>query len=342
MNARWAFAIFLFGSASIAVATDPPASTRAAVACLEDAACPAAKAKALYDAAVDAGAKGVDCTWIYYGILVDRDLDKAFRCFDRALQEEGGCNGGSPSMERLYYASMLLSGQGTKADPARASKVFDGCFVDASVPPVLDAATEHQNDPSAPPFDACKDNDGTTFSMSQCHAILGKRDEVKGLLRGKDAFEHLEPDVRSKWTAAQAAWTTFAEKSATFYAGTEGTIVTIRYPLYLAGAQKERSAAIAKFPAYAPAKNVEAKDLAAEERTLAERYEKAVENAGGEADQQNLRDAESAWTAFRDAETALYRTAYGKKFGDAVVDLDMRLRLTKRRNRDLRPLHSKS
>src|SRR5262249_13081657 len=154
-------------------------------------------------------------------------------------------------------------------------------------------------------YDFCKVNEGTMSDMGACAVVMGESSRVAGLLEEKKVVAGLEPDQRAKWAAADKAWVDFVDKSAAFYAGTDGSIRLIKYPAYVTERRKERAAANADFSTYEPDKSASAKDLGVADKQLNNWYAKALKTAGGSQEQKFLREAQRAWIVFRDAETAL-------------------------------------
>ncbi len=318
------------GGAAPRAATMSPAEAKALLAradrCLADPAC-TDDVDALYRRADDAGAPGVSCFRFYYGIGITKDLPRARACFERQVQAGPACDKSSPDLDRLYLASMLVDAQGGPADATRAQALFTDCFADASVQSVLEEVPKRsQPDPARAPLDFCADIGGTTLSMGQCHGVeqdrvAAERGRVDRLL-----FPRLDAEGKMLAVAARAAWSAFASKEGdvrgdTYRGGSLQSNAAVRHENEL---QKQRAEAMAHFFDYKPSAGA---DLQKAERDLETAYQAA---SSRDAQRGKLcAAARKAWTAYRDAEVALYVHVHGA--GPAAKDVarDVRTRLTR-------------
>jgi uncharacterized protein YecT (DUF1311 family) len=106
---------------------------------------------------------------------------------------------------------------------------------------------------------------------------------------------------------------------------------------YVSGKKKARSKELARLQSYHPDRNLKSTDLDAADKQLNDFYKIAVAAAGDPEAKDQLKIAQRAWIAYRDAELAFYKAAFGSKFGDAAVELDMKTHLTTARSKELRP-----
>ncbi len=338
----------LTASASPAPAARPTASARAkatpeaaaamlarAEKCLADSAC-TEDADALYRQADDAGAKDVSCLRFYYGIGITRDLARTRACLER--QVDGKCGGSSPDLGRLYLAAMLIDAQGGPADAARAKALFTDCFHDAAVTGVLaEVAKRSQPDPKRAPLDFCNDIGGTTLSMGECRGVERDRADAERIRVEKLYFPKLDAAGKKLAASARDAWNQSVEKeSAIFYdvykGGTIRSNVTAGHENAL---QTYRAEAMAHLFAYKPNPGA---DPARAESDMEKAY---VEACKGDAERKKVCAASrKAWTAYRDAEVALYVHVHGASLGEQDVARDVKTTVTRKYQAGLEELRA--
>lgn len=151
-----------------AVAIDPVKaheSDLAAMRCLHDPTCPLADAERLFALATDQGSTQ-SCELLYRGGPFTKDWARARTCFERRMAAGPGCQGSSPSADRLTLATMYLDGQGGPKAPGRAPSLFQGCYEDVSAAWLTDEIAKRPA--GSPPVDFCSDVGGTTLTMNEC------------------------------------------------------------------------------------------------------------------------------------------------------------------------------
>jgi uncharacterized protein YecT (DUF1311 family) len=300
--------------------------------CLTDATC-TEDGEALFKRADDAGAAGISCFRFYHGIGVAQDLPRARACFERQVAAAPACGGSSPDLERVILAAMLIDAQGGPADPARAEALFTGCFKDAAVSGVLEEIPKRsQPDPARATLDFCNDIGGTTYSIGQCHVVDRARVADQRLRVDRALFPRLDAAGRQLAVKAREAWSVFADKQGALhgdkYRG--GSLQSNAWASKENELQKKRAEAAAHLFDY---KLSAGADPAAAARDLEKAYR---ESCNQDADRKKLcATARKAWTAYRDAEIALYVRALGATLGEKELTRDLTTTLTRAYAADL-------
>jgi uncharacterized protein YecT (DUF1311 family) len=313
-----------------------PADAKALLAradrCLADPAC-TDDAAALYRRADDAGAPGVSCFRFYHGIGVTQDLPRARACFERQVAAGPSCEGSSPDLDRLYLAAMLVDAQGGAADAARAEALFAGCFQDVSVQSVLEQVPKRRRpDPGRAPLDFCGDIGGTTLSIGQCLAVEQDRLAAQQVRVDRLLFPKLDAEGKRLAVKAREAWSAFASKEGdvrgdTYRGGSFQSNAAVGHESAL---QKQRAEAMAHFFEYTPSAGADPRKA---ERDLDAAYQSAC---GSDAQRGKVcAAARRAWTAYRDAEVALYVHAHGASSTAKDVTRDVQTTLAGRYQADL-------
>lgn len=318
------------GAASARVKKSPAeakALLAAADKCLKDAACDPAKADALYRDADDAGAE-VSCFRFYYGIGVTQDLPRARACFERQAAAEP-CKGNSPLLVQAYLATMLVDGQGGPAEPARVKSVFADCYKDATAQ-ALEEEADKRTLPS--PLDFCDKIGGTTITIGECHTLEGMRIEDLKRRVDRDVVAKLDPKGKQLADKARALHAKYADKEgeagADKYRG--GSIHSNAWKRRENELENQRVARLAHLFDY---KLTPGADPAEAEKDLEKAYKEALD---GDAQHKKVfADARRAWTAYRDAEIALYVHALGDKLGKREVETDVKAMLTREYTKEL-------
>jgi uncharacterized protein YecT (DUF1311 family) len=316
--------------------TATPAEAAALLAhadkCLADFAC-TEDADALYRAADDAGAKDVSCFRFYYGTGITKDLGRARACFERRIAAVAGCGGSSPDLDRLYLASMLVDAQGGPADAARAEALFADCFKDAAVGGVREEVPKRaQPDPARAPLDFCQDIGGTTLSIGACLMVEQGRVVARRIQVEKLILPRLDAAGKKLAEKARAAWDDAAanEAAISYDVHKEGSIRSIAYTSRQNALLTRRAEAMAHL--FDDELSAGA-DLAGAERDLGKAYAEACKQ---DADRKKVCAASrGAWTAYRDAEVALYVHVHGASLGDKDVARDVKITLTRQYQADL-------
>lgn len=140
-------------------------SDLAAMRCLYDPTCALADAERLLALAADQGSTE-SCELLYRGGPFAKDWPRARTCFERRMAAGPGCQGSSPSADRLTLATMYLDGQGGPKAPGRAPALFQGCYEDVSATWLTDEIAKRPE--GSPPLDFCTDVGGTTLTMNEC------------------------------------------------------------------------------------------------------------------------------------------------------------------------------
>jgi hypothetical protein len=290
---------------------------KVADACMLEPSCDEDAAK-LASAAIDLGVTAPFCFRLYYGAAVPKDAARARACFERSVGASA-CDTGSPSLDRLYLATMLLDGQGGAADVARARSLLADCFQDIAVTGVLEQIDKRKApDPARAPLDFCKDIGGTTLSMGEC---IGVDEDRATIAQAAVERRLLEKLGRQDWPLverARVAARDFATKAAdvagdTYRTGTIASNHNVRTRVALAAARTEALAAIAD------GKPLPLADLVKAEGALAQASREAC---GQDAARSTLCDgAKKAFLAYRDVEAELYAKLRGPSGANAAKAL---------------------
>jgi uncharacterized protein YecT (DUF1311 family) len=300
--------------------------------CLADATC-TEDANALYRRADDGGAKGLSCFRFYYGLGIAKDLPRARACFERKVAGER-CGDSSPDLDldRLFLATMLIDAQGGPADPARVEPLFAGCSDDSAVSGVLaEVPKRSRPDPGREPLDFCKDVAESTLRIGQCIGVDRVRVAAERVRVERLLFPRLDRESRRLAAKARDAWTDFAQKEGHVYSDMYrgGTMSSIAGAGHRNELEKRRAAALARFFDYKPSGGA---DPAKAERDLDKAYHEACSS---DAERTKLcTAARKAWTAYRDAEAALYLRVHGA-LGEKQVAADVKATLARQYQADL-------
>lgn len=276
-----------------------------------------------------------DCFIFYYG--EPKDWTSARRCFEQRVANDL-CAGSSPSLERLYLAVMYLDAQGGPADLARARSLFSGCFQDSGVQQVLDVVKSRESGQRGPghSLDFCDDIGGTTFDLQACQTVREKR-IGRGLTGIEKAVQgRLDAKGRDLYAKASETWKKFiqsdAKRASDGYRG--GSLQSVAYGQRLNDLAEGRVVTLGKLFDYRPDPSHDSAQFAKADRSLNVAYQKASRGQDEEA-RKLLQEAERAWIAYRDAEASFYRYVFGPKFGDAIVEADVKTTLTLERSKKL-------
>jgi uncharacterized protein YecT (DUF1311 family) len=284
-----------------------------AESCLADAHCAVADFTRLYLAAADAGAPSVSCFRLYYGIGMPTDAARARACFERAVRQEAGFAGSSPSLERIFLGLMLLDGQGGAREPDRGKALFVDCY-QGNDSGVGAAAEARAKSGAAKPIDFCADIGGTTLDTNQCGAVDLDRANVDAQIALKDLATQLALDDvgLALWRAAEKAWGGFASADASYIgdANRGGSMRTMVETSVVAGHLRERPEVLrALVAAKAVPKGAEAR--------LVPAHAHALSLAPDAENRKLLAESDAAWSVYRAAELAFVRHAFAAKYGGA-------------------------
>jgi uncharacterized protein YecT (DUF1311 family) len=294
--------------------------------CLADATC-TEDANALYRRADDGGAQGLSCFRFYHGIGIAKDLPRARACFERKVAGERS-EDSSTTLDRFFLAAMLIDAQGGPADPARVEPLLHGWSMDRLLEEV---PKRSRPDPGREPLDFCKNIAESTFSVGQCMGVERLRVAAERVRVDRLLFSRLDAESRKLASKARDAWTDFAQKEGNVYGDMYrgGTLSSnanagLRHEL-----EKRRAAALARFFDYKPSGGA---DPAKTERDLDKAYEDACSD---DLERTKLCSAaRKAWTAYRDAEVALYLRVHGA-LGEKQVAADVKATLARQYQADL-------
>jgi hypothetical protein len=277
-------------TASAIAVVGPSALADRAEACFADPACPLDRASADLTMAADRGAD-VDCFRFHDGIGVAADAPRARACFARKLGRET-CEGSSPELARLVWATMMIEGRGGPPDRAGAEAALAGCFADVSVEAVLALKAGGTTD-------FCRDIGGTTLAMSECNAIDRARADFAWQRWRKSIEPALDAERRARLRAADAAFARYveAESARAGDAFRGGTLANLAYGGVGGDLWAARAAALGDggLPA-ATNDDVRRVELAAKQGSTVLRHDLDAEGAA-------LLDAsDAAFVAYLDAE----------------------------------------
>ncbi|MFO0613803.1 MAG: hypothetical protein U0414_14520 [Polyangiaceae bacterium] len=187
---------------------------REASACLADPRCALDEARRLYAEALDRGSVA-SCELFYRGVVVEKDWLRARACFERRFSLGAGCEGDSPSLDRMTLATMLLDGQGGPKAPPRVGALLRGCYEDVSREELERTVAALPTDHA--PVDFCHDVGGTTLTMNDCaledlnqarierslaRKVLGARLDASVLVAEEALAAMLEPYVAAEVESA--------------------------------------------------------------------------------------------------------------------------------------------
>lgn len=295
------------------------------VKCLADAACDAEQAASLVRRADEAGAGGMVCFAFYYGIDVPVDMPRARACFER--DPASRCDeGSSPGIELATLAAMLIDGQGGPADPDRARALLAGCYRDASVQGLQEEA-EKRREPALyrAPLDFCKDVGGTTPTIAQCHGVDASRAASVAKRVAREMKTRLDAKGLELAGKARDAWAAYARRTAEVYGDMyrDGSLQSGAELSHRNELDQQRNEALAAFFDYKPTPGA---DPAEADRAVADAFKAAPRDP---QHKKLLEAARRAFDAYRNAEVALYVHAFGPTLGKAEVERDVRVRLAK-------------
>ena len=304
-----------------------------ALACLNDPTCSAAEADRLFRAADDAREDAVDCFRFADGDGTKADPRRARACLERAVAS-ASCGGSSADLSQAELAVDLIDGVGGPVDIARARRIFDGCFDDVTKQTVLDHARAREADAGAPLVSFCKDYGGTTLTGNECSARARQHEETRGALAAKRVVAELDPDGRALFVTATRAYAAYADAmgSYVYEIYRDGTIRNAAALATESALLARRTTAVARLATYTPPPTTPV-EAAASAKRLASAVKTAKAETAGVATE--LAHCQSAWSAYVDAEIALYVRALGARAAPDAVERAVRVRLEKERVADL-------
>jgi uncharacterized protein YecT (DUF1311 family) len=186
--------------------------------------------------------------------------------------------------------------------------------------------------PDRKPLDFCDDIGGTTFSVGRCEAIEGRRAQALRQRVERDLHAKLDAKGMALATKARDAWSKFADKQGEAYADKyrDGSLQGNAWQGRQNALEKQRVEALAHLFDY---KLGAGGDAAAAERDMEKAYRESAE--GDARHKKLLGAARRAWTAYRDAEIALYVHVFGEKMGKREVERDVKAMLTSKYKAEL-------
>ncbi len=299
--------------------------------CLADATC-TEDANGLYRRADDGGAKGLSCFRFYYGIGIAKDLPRARACFERVVASERCPDDFSHELDRFFLAVMLVDAQGGPADPARVESLFAGCSDNFELSDLRQEMPKRSRpDPGREPLDFCKNVVESTYMIGKCVGLDRVRVAAERVRVNRLLSSRLDAERRKLADKARDAWSDFARKEGDvegdMYRG--GTISSNANAGLRNELEKRRAAALARFFDYKPSAGA---DPAKTERDLDKAFNEACRY---DAERTKLcTAARKAWTAYRDAEVALYLRVHGGQ-GERQVAADVKATLARQYRADL-------
>lgn len=306
-----------------------------AEACLRNPGCPAEEAERLFIAAEDAHAADADCHRFARGEGVRKDLVRARACFERTLRTTK-CAGSSAFLAMADLACMRIDGVGGPADIAGARKVFEDCFEDTTKATILEHAAKKERDPNVPPLDLCESGGATQLVFDECQVRARASEATRSHLQAKTIFVELDSTGRSLFAKANAAHEAYVHEMFGFAYEVyrEGSIRYAMGASRAASLENKRRSELAEFSAFTV--DAVTKADVTKAQSSAKTALQAVTTATPE-EARALAKTQTAWTAYRDAEVALYEHAFGPKFGADKVRATMRVRLETRRAKEVAP-----
>ena len=301
--------------------------------CIIDPICPASEADRLFRAADDAR-ESVNCFRFLDGQGTPRDVARGRACLERALKG-GGCEGSSAFLPTAELAVLRIDGLGGARDVAGARHLFDGCVDDITKSAVLAHADAVEKLANTPAMNFCRDHGGTTLTSNDCQARQKSAEETRAQLQAKAIAASLDDEGKARFAAAAKAYAVYVGKMG-MYVYRVHIGGSMRNMLALARERElliRRTTVLARFAQFAPATIAKgAIDRSTREVAALERKTRP---AAGELKGAFV-DAQRAWTAYRDAELALFDHVYGAAHGrDRVGDTTL-ARLNEERLVDLR------
>ncbi len=291
-----------------------------AEACLEDPSCPASEANRHFRAPHDAHENAVDCLRFADGDGTQKDAARARACLERSLAGTK-CDGSSAGLWQAELATYLIDAVGGPADLRRARALFDGCFDDVTRQAVLEHAAAREANPASPRLDFCKDSGGTTLTSNECSARARQHEATRGALQAKSAAAGLDDEGRRMFAAASSAYASYASAmgSYVYEVFKDGSIRNGAALAAESDLLARRTASIAKLPSFTPRATSPA-EVERSSRNVDVALKKRTASAGTPELKATITEAQAAWTAYRDAEIALYVHAFGAKGPDVVHD----------------------
>jgi hypothetical protein len=322
-------------SANASDAGRPLTAQQRATHCLDDPICPAVEADRLFRAAEDAREGGIDCFRFSDGDGTKKDLGRARACLERDATSMK-CDGSSAGLAQAELAIYRIDGVGGPQDIRAARELFDGCFADVTQQHVLEYAAAREANPAAPRVDFCKDYGGTTLTSDECSARARQREATRMALQAKGAASALDDDGKRLLAAASTAFASYAKAmgSYVYQLFKEGSIRNAEALTEETAILSRRTAALAKFATFAPAA-IPPQDLERSSRSVDEARRKRTAGSRTPDIRAKIEDAESTWTAYRDAEIALYVHAFGARSTPDAVRSAVLIRLNRERVVDL-------
>ncbi len=308
--------------------------------CWDDLGCSLEKAEHLYVAADDGGSTKVNCLFFYYGRGVPKDVKRARGCFERM----GDC--GPPQSNRsmppdllspMYLAAMLLRGQAGLREPERAKQILETCLaqgkgvVDPGDPAALLNADEKLDQGSE--LDVCEQVAGTSMLTHHCEELWGELKAFEGQKAIRVFAGELDSAGLNLANRANRAFAGFALDSSLAEGGLHELALVESRLVYqaaaYASAQEQRTELFKLVTPYAP----EANEVTDAE--LNQAYNRVLKSAIDATQRKRLGDAQTSWSAYREAEVAFIKHVIGKGQDPKVVEHDVRARLTKQRLKEL-------
>jgi hypothetical protein len=297
----------------------PPTLQERATACLTDPTCPAAEADRLFRVADDARLDTVDCLRFADGDGTTKDLSRARACLLRTTSTSK-CDGSSAGLSEAELAIYLIDGVGGPEDIPAARRVFDGCFNDVTAQAVLAHADAKAANPGAPGVDFCKDYGGTTLTANACLARARQHEETRAALQAKSVVAGLDDEGKRLFAVASAAYTAYVDAmgSYVYEVFKDGSIRNAMALEEESGLLARRTAEVAGLGRVAP-KAAAPIEIERAARKVDAALKKQSAAAATEEIRGRIAEAQRAWVAYREAETALEVRAFAAKANEEAV-----------------------
>lgn len=185
-------------------------------------------------------------------------------------------------------------------------------------------------------LDFCDDIGGTTFDLQACQTLREKR-IGRGLTGVEKAVQgRLDANGRDLYAKASETWKKFIQSEAkrASDAYRSGSLQSVAYGQRLNDLAEGRVVTLGKLFDYHPDPSHDSAQFTKADRSLNVAYQNVSKGQDEEA-RKLLQEAERAWIAYRDAEASFYRHVFGPKFGDAIVETDVKTTLTLERSKKL-------
>jgi hypothetical protein len=246
------------------------------------------------------------------------------------------CEGGSAGLEQAELAIYRIDGVGGPQDVRAARALFDGCYADVTQQNVLEHAAAREANPAAPRVDFCKDYGGTTITSDECAGRARQREATRVALQAKGVAAALDVGGKRLVAAASTAFASYANAmgSYVYELFKDGSIRNTEALAEETALLSRRTAALAKFATFAPAA-VAPRDLERSSQNVEAASKKRAAGSATPDIRARIEEAESAWTAYRDCEIALYVHAFGARSTPDAVRSAVLVRLNKERVVDL-------